>query len=232
MQISLNHSNAEIATDGIQYFGELMERVSRQALKTGEQVLRVKLNGEDLTGKDRSHLKEMPIADIQEIEIQTGDPKILARSSLYSVADFLEKLLNELQHTAEYFRLGDAEKSNRSFVRCLDGLQVFMHSLEQCRRLLGISFELIYVPSNSEAYEITVAENRRKLFEVLDGMIEAQANQDWILLADLLEYELIPILEDWRQIIPVILKKTQAEVLEAEMNREKVQDEELCEECV
>jgi hypothetical protein len=232
MQISLNHCNAEIATDGIQYFGELMERVSRQALKTGEQVLRVKLNGEDLTGKDRSHLKQMPIAEIQQIEIQTGNPKILARSSLYSVADFLEKLLKELQHTAEYFRLGDSEKSNRSFVRCLDGLQVFMHTLEQCRRLLGISFELMYVPSNSESYEITVAENRRKLFEVLDGMIEAQTNQDWILLADLLEYELIPVLEDWRQIIPIILGETQTEALEPEMDQEIAQDEELCEECV
>lgn len=232
MQISLNHCNAEIATDGIQYFGELMERVSRQALKTGEQVLRVKLNGEDLTGKDRSHLKKMPIAEIQEIEIQTGNPKILARSSLYSVADFLEKLLNELQHTAEYFRLGDTEKSNRSFVRCLDGLQVFTHSLEQCRRLLGISFELIYIPSSSDAYAITVAENRRKMFEVLDGMIEAQTNQDWVLLADLLEYELIPILEDWRQIIPVILGETQTEISESETECEKVRDGELCEECV
>jgi hypothetical protein len=40
-------------------------------------------------------------------------------------------------------------------------------------------------------------------------MIEAQLNQDWILLADLLEFELTPVLEDWRMILPVIMEKAQ-----------------------
>lgn len=116
--------------------------------------------------------------------------------------------MKELRSTAELFRLSNAERSNQSFIRCIDGLQVFMHSLESCRRLLGLSFELIFVPATQGGSEITVAENRRRLFEVLDAMIEAQTNQDLILLADLLEYELLPVLEDWRRIIPVVLDKT------------------------
>jgi hypothetical protein len=30
-------------------------------------------------------------------------------------------------------------------------------------------------------------------------MLEANQNQDWVLLADLLEYEMIPYYEDWRE---------------------------------
>ncbi len=84
-----------------------------------------------------------------------------------------------------------------------------MHSLEKCRRLLGISFELLYVPTQNSSSDITVAENRRRLFEVLDAMIEAQMNQDWILLADLLEYESVPVLQDWRAILPLIMEQAQ-----------------------
>jgi hypothetical protein len=210
MQINLNHRPEEFPTDGVRSFGELMACVARQAEREGARILKVKLNGEDVTGKDHSLLDSLPLDQIQEIEVDTGDPKVLARSSLYSVADFLEKLLNDLQDTAELLRLGYGERANQRFLRCIDGLQVFMHSLESCRRLLGISFELLFVPAGQEGDAITVAENRRRLFEVLDSMIEAQTNQDWVLLADLLEFELVPVLEDWRQIIPVILKEAQA----------------------
>ncbi len=208
MLINLNHQPEEVSTEGLRSLGELMDRVSRKAEQEGSRVLKVKLNGEDITGKDRGPMNLLPLEKIEEIEIQTGDPKELARSSLYSVADFLEQLLKELQNTAELFRLNNEERSNQSFMRCIDGLQVFMHSLESCRRLLGLSFELIFVPTSQGGNQITVAENRRRLFEVLDGMIEAQTNHDWVLMADLLEYELVPILEDWRQIIPLILEET------------------------
>jgi hypothetical protein len=210
MQINLNHCPEEFPTDGVHSFGELMTCVSRRAARNGDSVLKVKLNGEDITGKDRAVLDLLPLEKIREVEIDTGDPRVLARTTLYSVADFLEKLLQELQQTAELLRLDYSDRSNQSFLRCIDGLQVFSHSLESCRRLLGISFELLFVPPNLDMDVITVAENRRRLFEVLDSMIEAQTNQDWILLADLLEYELVPILEDWRQIIPIILGETTA----------------------
>jgi hypothetical protein len=129
-------------------------------------------------------------------------------------------LLKEMSGTAELFRLGSDERSRSSFLRCLDGLQVFMHSLEKCRRLLGLSFELIYVPSPGAPGEISIADNRRRLFEVLDAMTEAQLHQDWILLADLLEYELMPVLQDWRQIIPVVLENAQGEAVNSVVSQE------------
>ncbi len=208
MEINLNNQKEDFPTEGIQCFGQLMESLSKRAADEGGSVLTVRLNGEDITGRDRTHLEELPLTDIEELEIQTGDPKNLARSTLYSIADFHEQLLRELQSTAELFRLGNDERSNQSFLRCIDGLQVFMHSLESCRKLLGISFELLFIPGSDGQSDQSVAESRRKLFAVLDNMFDAQTDQDWVLLADMLEYELTPALEDWRQIIYTILEQT------------------------
>ncbi len=196
-----------------------MDRLKEKAAEAGDTVLSVKLNGEDITGKDHTDLIELPVTDIEELEVQTGDPKQLARSTLYSIADFLEQLLKELQNTAELFRLNQSRRSNDSFLRCIDGLQVFMHTMESCRRLLGISYELIFVPANDES-ERSVAECRRELFSTLDAMIEAQSDQDWVLMADMLEYELIPNLEEWRRIIPEILKNTTPRASGAEQRSE------------
>jgi len=209
MEVNLNNRTEEIHTDEIQYFGQLMEKLSEQAAEVGDSVLSVRLNGEDITGKDRSNLEDLPLDDIEKLEVQTGDPRQLARSTLFSVAEFLEQLLKELQTTSDLFRMSRDDRSNESYLRSIDGLQVFMHTMETCRRLLGLSYELVTVPSADGFTEKTIAESRRSLFEVLDNMIDAQSDQDFVLLADLLEYELIPTLQDWRQIIPEILKLTQ-----------------------
>lgn len=207
MQISLNNQTEEFSIDGLRVLGDLMQRMLDRANREGGTVLAVKVNGEDVTGKDRTELNKLPINEIEQLEIHTGDPRELAHATLYSIADFLEKLLTELLTTAELFRLGSDDRSNQSFLRCIDGMQVFMHSMEQCRRLLGLSFELMYLPEREGNLEQTVGENRRSLFSVLDNMIEAHTNRDWILLADLLEHELIPLMEEWRLIIPAILKE-------------------------
>ncbi|TKJ40271.1 hypothetical protein CEE37_08060 [candidate division LCP-89 bacterium B3_LCP] len=211
MQISLNNQSEDFPTEGIDSFGQLMNTLSERAADQGDSVLEVKLNGEDITGKDKSHLEELPLGDIELLEVQTGDAKALARSTLYSVADFHQQLLQELQGTSELFRLGNMERSTQAFLKCIDGIQVFMHSLESCRRMLGISFELMHLPQAEGEDEQTVAESRRILFGMLDNILEVQTDQDWVLLADMLEYELIPALQDWREVIFCILEKTSSD---------------------
>lgn len=93
MQINLNRQAQEISTDGIGSFGELMNCMARNAEQEGLRVLQIKLNGEDVTGRDRTHLDALPLDQIRKLEVETGDPGVLARSTLFSVADFLERLL-------------------------------------------------------------------------------------------------------------------------------------------
>jgi len=38
-------------------------------------------------------------------------------------------------------------------------------------------------------------------------MLHVQEEEDWIMLADLLEYELIPLLEEWKSILPLLKEK-------------------------
>jgi hypothetical protein len=211
MQISFNDQIEEYPTEGMQCFGELMESLHKQAADHGDAVITIRLNGEDITGQDRSHLEELALDQVETLEVHTGDPRTLAKAALSSIAEFHQQLLSEMRSTAELFRLGDAERSNRSFLACIDGLQVFMHTLESCRKMLGVSFELLTIPSAENQDELTVAEYRRNLFSVLDGLFNAQTDQDWVLLADMLEYELIPALEEWEQIIQLIMVTSDAE---------------------
>ena len=205
MEINVNDQMIELSVDRFSCFKDVMEKLTEDAADMGQIIIHVNLNGEDLTGKDRSHLDNLPIEEIHEFTIRTGDPESLALSTLYNLSDFLEQLINEIQNTSDLFRLRNDEKSSQAFLRCLDGFQVFMHSVERCRRFLGLSFELLKIPVTQGANTRTAAENRRDVFSVLDHLIEAQSNEDGILLADELEYELAPLLKEWTEIIPVMI---------------------------
>jgi len=41
---------------------------------------------------------------------------------------------------------------------------------------------------------------------VIDQMLKVQEDEDWVMLADLLEYELIPLLKEWNKILAVLQK--------------------------
>ena len=89
MQICLNQRQQEFPTEGLHSFGDLMKYVAKKAEREGARVLRVKLNGQDITGKDRTGLEAIPLDQVRDLEIQIGDPKVLAQSTLFSVAEFL-----------------------------------------------------------------------------------------------------------------------------------------------
>ena len=42
---------------------------------------------------------------------------------------------------------------------------------------------------------------QEKLTDLMNQMLEANKNQDWVLLADILEYEMVPFYKDWENIL-------------------------------
>ena len=42
---------------------------------------------------------------------------------------------------------------------------------------------------------------QKKLTDLMSQMLEANENQDWVLLADILEYEMVPFYKDWEKIL-------------------------------
>jgi hypothetical protein len=176
-------------------FSDVMLMVSKVSAAPGMGVTKVKLNGEDITGTDWTRLSSMAAGEIQSLEVSTGDTSILAAELLDSLDDFTLRLIGELGRSAEYFRIGDQQKAMQAYTRTLDGIQLLNYTSGLIERNLGINTAGISFagkPSN---------EFEQKLPPVIEDMLTAQEKGDWVLLADLIEYELIPQFEDRRQIL-------------------------------
>jgi hypothetical protein len=51
---------------------------------------------------------------------------------------------------------------------------------------------------------VSAEERLNRLSDLIQEMLSAQEQRDWILLADILQYDLGQELRDWRTLIPVL----------------------------
>jgi hypothetical protein len=74
--------------------------------------------------------------------------------------------------------MADEKEANRHFVKFLESYRDLIQMLRQSEGILKLDFQ----------------ENLVSLEKLSDEIIAAQEKEDWIMLADLLEYELAPLL--------------------------------------
>jgi hypothetical protein len=168
--------------------GQALEQVGAALFREGVLVVGVRVDGHDVTGEDRSSWGER--GDVGELALATQTPGGLLEASLRVSREWLPPLRTELTGCADHFRLGDDAQAIEGLMRVVEGLRLLFVGVGQIQRLLE-SQELPGADS--------VAEFQAEIPRLLDEVIEAQEGRDWILLADLLEYDVMEQLATWEE---------------------------------
>jgi hypothetical protein len=124
------------------------------------------------------------------------DIKKFTEDSLGNLNDHLNGIIPALQNTAECFRVKGAEEANKNYLLCVEAIQLFDELIDGIGRLLNLDFSRLSI--NGE----TIQSRKERLLKLTSDMHTAQIGEDWIMLADLLEYELTPLIKEWINIIP------------------------------
>ena len=136
--------------------------------------------------------EDIETSDLSKVEIVTMDTTEMAINitrELYKVITLMSKGGAQI---AEYFRQADDAEA----------LDMYQDLLEVTRDFMGMvgvlkgEFRL----KDSSYMEKAV----ERLSELFSEMIEVQENEDWVLLSDLLEYEFLPLVENWKKIVAEI----------------------------
>ncbi len=83
----------------------------------------------------------------------------------------------------------------------LENLRLFLQMIAESKEALHLNLSAIPFQN------ATVEDEVQKLSGVMDQMLKVQEDEDWVMLADLLEYELIPLLKEWNEILAVLQDK-------------------------
>ena len=189
---------------------ELVEKVSTEIQDAGMIVSSVALDGQEVTQEYWEEVAGLPAESFARLDLRTNTTDRLAMESLVTALDYLPRLNKGLAECASLVRLGDQLKANELYVDCIEGIRWFFKTMECVRQLLSLSFHTM-------AYGGESVEGRMgRTLDVIDQMLTAQTGADWVLLADFMEYELLPILEEWVDILPLLIDDVEPEAKVAE----------------
>jgi hypothetical protein len=198
LKIVLNNEEIEHDVERFSTLGDLLQDLRQTRFGEKEFISAIAVNGEDVAEEKREGLENQPLGEITSLEINTDNPLDISLRVLTNMDEFLEHLAILINRCADKFRLEDETEANKHFVSCVEGLQTFVSVLDKVRSLNALDF-------NEVIFEGTpIAGSQEELLNIFNTLHDTQRNKDWVTVADLLEYELAPLILEWKEILPVI----------------------------
>ena len=174
--------------NSLKTLGELLDWADRASAGRGQLVTAVRLDGVDEPSFRDETQAGRPLETVATVEFDAVEPAALVAQS---VEDAREGLAGLRQHTldvARRFRGTRVANANQGLAELTQGLGTLVSLVDTLGGALGISLE-------------TLTANGRPVVAVIDDLAQplvaigqAQAQEDWITVADILEFDLEPAL--------------------------------------
>ncbi len=136
--------------------------------------------------------------NINQINILIKSPMEVIIEGLIEGVDYIPVLCQGLRQSAQMLQETNLGEGIKLFQESIDGLSWVTQVLSGAD---------IYLFKNDELnfYGTIYQEAIGRFSEIVNELMIAWKNEDYILISDLLEYELIPVVEEWHQYFMQIL---------------------------
>ena len=192
MKVSING----VAQEESDFEGETVSAILDAMVQQtpGSYIRRIWLDDQEFPSNDREALQKKP-SDIDSLHVELANLKDLVATNLANALDYLKKLIPGCEQAADLFRAGSEQEANKYYLQILDGIDWFSQVVSVIMSPDEGETEL--PDTDDESLEV----RQKKLTDLMSQMLVANQNQDWVLLADILEYEMLPFYKDWEKIL-------------------------------
>ena len=191
MNITINGSLVNKSIEHINNLEEILINLSDTSIPPNHLVGSVTVNGNEFSEVFPGQAKEIAAVNINDLDIETVSLEKFAEAAIKDSAFFVKNIITSVNKTAELFRIYDETEANEKMSQIIDPLRSLVVFINSTRIDLKWDFE------NDQIDGHPIVEDWEKLHSVIDELKLTQEEGDWILYADLLEYELVPVLNVW-----------------------------------
>jgi hypothetical protein len=205
MTISIDgQENKQLQLTG-KTLGDVLGEVRRLLAESGRMIVGIVCDGEIVAPEMLDQKLTESAEGCCEIDFQTATPDELVRSSLATCKDFILAIRKDLGEVVNNLRQSRVKES-------MDKIGPIFTLLNQTHRGVFGVFKLLNLdPAGVEFEWGTAGQLLTGMVDQLQQIKQALVNNDYVQLADLLEYELGTTLERWEELIDTLTLRTQPE---------------------
>ncbi len=144
------------------------------------------------------------IARREKIEIFTGTVMEIARESIADALQYLDRVEAATPSLISSFQDCPGPEAFERMKELYQGLYWLIVLLSKLKTNFQIGIE------DASIQGTLVTEHHNKFISVLKQMINSQEKKDFVLTADLLEYEILPLVPIWKEMLCITLEKLNA----------------------
>ena len=169
----------------------VIEVIDREAATLGRIVTAVRIDGVDAPAFRDADLAARPLDGVAVVEVLTGTESDLIGGCIREAGAAIESLRAATTTLGGAFRRHDLTAANSGLTDLAGGLATLMSMLQAVA--LGLRVDLESGRGQPQSPADLVAE----LSGHVEALIAAQGNQDWLTVADVIEYDIEPSLRRW-----------------------------------
>lgn len=185
MEVILNGELQRLDASECANLAELVSAVEQVAVARSEcVVVAIEIDGERLGPEELSDLETRTLDGVRRVSIERRPTREVALSVLLQGAEYTQQISAAIEQTVEHYRSSRSDLANGLLADVIDSMTV----------LTGITYSVSNVLSEEAQ---VLADLQGQIYPWLEELMQAQTEKDPIRIADALEYEVAPRIEDW-----------------------------------
>jgi len=190
--IVIDGTSSALNVNNFSNLEELLVRVMEESSLDNRVVTDVIVDNENFSEIYPHQAEDITTSNIARVEIVSVPVHDMAVSITRELYKVVRVMHEGGKHVAELFRQADDGEALEVYQDLLDVTRDFLTMIGVLRNEFSLKKHIVF---NNAVEEIS---------ELFTEMSDVMENEDWILLADILEYEFIPATEKWKKVIATI----------------------------
>lgn len=193
MKLLVNGKEETVSHMG-ETLGDLLLHIEKEGVPQGNVVRSIKIDGQE-SSPDSPEAQKIPLSEIATLEVEISTLSDIINKNVDNADAYLIRLIPGIEKSVELFRMGNEQEANKFFINIIDGIDWLSQVLDMILTAKAISPDTVFDGKS-------IQDRQASLVDLTQQMVDANKNQDWVLLADLLEYEILPYYQEWSDLLP------------------------------
>jgi len=195
MRLMIDGTEAAWDPSRLGTFGAVVGEATRRAAAAGRIVHGIRVDGREISTRDEREMHDRPVEGIGEIDVRTTTPGALLGEAIDGAIHLSEALRHDIRTVLFSLRANDVSAAKALYVSCVESLGTFFQLAGAVFN--GVRCGAFRLPAAASGASVELPEPPGATSEILQRLLAARQREDWPRMADLLEREVTPNLEEW-----------------------------------